>query len=48
MIKFLDLIIDLTKVGLDCDGELFQNMNTRVPSERILLLTHEFEKLTIH
>ena len=46
------------------DGELFQNMNTRVLSEprynlrkrshpqqqqeTILLLTHEFEKLTIH
>ena len=46
------------------DGELFQNMNTRVPSEprynlrkrshpqqqqeTIFLLTHEFEKLTIH
>ena len=29
------------------DGELFQNMNTMVPSEPILL-THEFEKLTIH
>ena len=26
------------------DGELFQNMNTRVPSEPILLLTHEFKK----
>ena len=25
------------------DGELFQNMNTRVPSEPILLLTPEFE-----
>ena len=48
----------------DSDGELSQNMNTRVPSEHryalrkrnhsqlqqniILLLTHEFEKLTIH
>ena len=46
------------------DGELSQNMNTKVPSEpryaprkrnysqlpqnTILLLTHEFEKLTIH
>ena len=26
----------------------FENMNTRVPSETILLLTHEFEKLSIH
>ena len=32
----------------EADGELFQNMNTRVPSESILLLTHEFEKLSIH
>ena len=31
-----------------CDGELFQNMNTRVPSEPILLLSHEFEKLSIY
>ena len=30
------------------DGELFQNMNTRVRSEPILLLTHEFKKLSIH
>ena len=30
------------------DGELFQNMNTRVPSEPIFLLTHEFEKSSIH
>ena len=30
------------------DGELFQNMNTRVPNEPILLPTHEFEKLSIH
>ena len=30
------------------DGDLFQNMNTRVPSEPILLLSHEFEKLSIH
>ena len=30
------------------DGELFPNMNTRVPSESIFLLTHEFKKLTIH
>ena len=46
------------------DGELSQNMNTRVPSEprydlrkishpqqqqdNILLLTHKFERLTIH
>ena len=29
------------------DGELFPNMNTRVPSELIFLLTHEFEKLAI-
>ena len=28
------------------DGELFQNMNTRVPSEPIL--NHEFEKLSIN
>ena len=26
----------------------FKNMNTGVPSELILLLTHEFEKLSIH
>ena len=26
----------------------FKNMNTRVPSEPILLLTHEFEKLSIN
>ena len=26
----------------------FKNMNTRVPSEPILLLTHEFEKVSIH
>ena len=29
------------------DGELFPNMNTRVPSEPIFLLIHEFEKLSI-
>ena len=32
----------------ESDRELFQNMNTRVPSEPILLLTHEFEKLSIY
>ena len=31
---------------LHADGELFQNMNTRVPSEPIFILSHEFEKLT--
>ena len=30
------------------DGEYSQNMNTRVPSEPILLLTIQFEKLSIH
>ena len=30
------------------DGEYSQNMNTRVPSEPIFLLTHELEKLFIH
>ena len=30
------------------DRELFQNMNTRVPIEPILLLIHEFLKLSIH
>ena len=30
------------------DGELFQNMNTRVLSEPILLLIPEFKKLSIH
>ena len=30
------------------DGELFPNMNKRVPSEPIFLLNHEFEKLSIH
>ena len=34
--------------GCDSDGELFLSMNTRVPSEAIFILTHEFEKLTIH
>ena len=34
--------------GGEFDGELFQNMNRRVPSEPIFLLTHEFEKLSIH
>ena len=29
------------------DGELFQNMNTRVTNEPILFLNHEFEKLSI-
>ena len=33
---------------MESDGELFQNMNTRVPNEPILLLNHEFEKLSIH
>ena len=28
----------------ELDGELFPNMNTRVPSEPIFLLTHEFKK----
>ena len=32
----------------EIDGELFQNMNTRVPSEPLFLLTHEFKKLSIH
>ena len=52
------------KISFEIDGELSQNMNTRVPSElryelrkrnpfqlqknTIILLTHEFEKLTIH
>ena len=56
----LSLVLSLS---LD-DGELYQNMNIRVPSEprhalrkrnhpqlqknTVLLLTHEFEKLTIH
>ena len=35
---------------MDTDGELFQNMNTRVLSEPILLLLliHQLEKLSIH
>ena len=51
-IRFVDLIsaIDLHLLRRGAwyiDGELFQYMNTRVPSEPILL-TYEFEKLTIH
>ena len=38
--------------GLQSDGDwwriILKNMNTRVPSEPILLLAHEFEKLSIH
>ena len=41
-------VIDKAKRQKGSDGELFPNMNTRVPSEPILLLTHEFEKLSIH
>ena len=57
------LISNFLFTKIRCGGELFQNMNTRVPSEpsynlrkrshpqqqqdTILLLIHQFEKLTI-
>ena len=57
-------VVDNHMISWWTDGELYQNMNTRVPSEprhalrkrnhpqlqqnTILLLNHEFEKLTIH
>ena len=47
-IKTLISISISTNIHRPYDGELFQNMNTRVPNEPILLLTHEFEKLSIH
>ena len=35
------------RMSMVSDGELFQNMNTRVSSEPILLLIHQFERLSI-
>ena len=50
MLVDIDIImrVFMKKTHTKCDGELFQNMNTMVPSEPILLLSHEFEKLSIH
>ena len=45
-----DLAVSSRQIASRYDGELFRNMNTRVLSEHILLLLliHQFEKLSIH